>query len=217
MAHPYSFFDQFLNQRIEDLPPGDPLYVEGNKISQAVTSLVDMLRNPKMVPLDRINDLAVLGWDLIGNHITPCAVGNVSTVCFGAEVINVANPEQERASIFVPMDFVQRCQENIVFQMGAMVFAISQARDFWNNKLAWVVEGRLIDGREDVKTRARIYESEFLHLFKDKGYSYHEYQQKVMEEFPEGWDSRPDLWYDSEPYVEGRKVAHIQRPHFGDN
>jgi len=79
------------------------------------------------------------------------------------------------------------------------------------------VEGRLIDGREDVKTRARIYESEFLHLFKDKGYSYHEYQQKVMEEFPEGWDSRPDLWYDSEPYVEGRKVAHIQRPHFGDN
>lgn len=188
-----SIFDSiFIEQRLEDLPLSDPMVFEGAKASQAVTALVNILRKSALTPNKRINDLAGLGWDLIGNEITPCAISSVSQVSFTFEITT----ESERAGILVPVDFAARCEKDTVFCLGAMTFAISQARDFWNDKIVWIEDGKIVDGRQKTQERATAYESEFLFVAKKMGYiKFNKYQLKVMEGFPKGLDSRPDLWY----------------------
>lgn len=193
---------------INALPSSDDLAKRGKLVGDTITTMVNMLRSPHITPHRKINALAALEWDLIGNNMTPTALADVPQVHFGASVTN----EGKKAVILCPMDFYERVSEDFVFCAGALVFVGSQARDWYNDKLCWFdTDGRLVDGREEVSKRARAYEAEWLLFIQglNIGYEFNEYQQKVLEYSPEGLDSHPELIYDSKPFVVGEPTINV--------
>jgi len=216
-----SIFDSFERMNVQDLPPHSPIAMQEAAAAKTVTILVDVLKKPQFTPNKRINDLAALGWDLIGNNITPCAIAERPNVAFMAEVINPANPKSQKAVIFVPTDFKKRCDEDAIYYIGAMVFAMSQARDFWNNRIVRVENSQIIDGRKDCNERAKFFESEFLWMVKnitEQEPRFNDYQKELMEKY-KGWDTpgADSLWYESEPFQHGKIEPYVVGPKFREN
>lgn len=208
-----TIFDKlFLEQsvHVNQLPPLNDLAARGKVVGDTVTTVVGILRNPLITPNRRINGIASLAWDLIGNNMTPAALAGVPQVHFGAQVSN----DRKQGVILVPLDYHERVAQDFIFNAGAMVFVGSQARDWYNDKLAYWEDGKLVDGRQEVMVRARAYESEWLLMIKglDLGYEFNEYQQKILDEYPEGIESRPDLIYNSKPFMVGEPTIEVPHP-----
>jgi len=205
-----TIFDElFLKQsvHVHSLPPHSDMAARGKLVGDSVTAIIDILRNPSLTPCRRVNALAALQWDLIGSLMVPTALADVPQVHFGAHVSN-----DEKAVILCPMDFYESIKKDFIFCAGAMVFVGSQARDWYNDKLAWIDDEGVHDGREEVANRARAYEAEWLLFIQslDIGYEFNEYQQKIVEDSPEGLDSHPELIYDSKFFIAGKPT--IERP-----
>lgn len=202
-----SLFDKlFLENSVicESLPPFDDLAQRGKLIGDTISTMVDILRSPMTTPNQRITDLATLEWRLIGNNMTPTAMApGIPQVHFAAQV--TSDLSEYKAIILVPPDFYERVRKDFIFNAGALVFVGSQGRDWYNQKMAWIENGEVVDARQQVCDRARAYEAEWLLMIKnlDIGYEFNEYQQGILEHYPEGLDSRPDLIYDSKPFAPG--------------
>ncbi len=177
---------------VEDLPDGDPKKVLGRNVGDTFTQGVGFLKTS--FPNDAIRQLMALFWDLVGNKITPVALGpNVATLSLAvfAEADNIP-----RAIILPPHHWLDLVKQDPCLQMGALVFVASQARDFYNQ--------RCIGQYEATIKRARGYEAEFLHtIARHSPIVFSEYQRKTMEEYPNGLltMSLKDLLYKSKPFT----------------
>jgi hypothetical protein len=198
------FFEESVH--VDGLPPRGALARLGDATGRALTAVVDALRRPEIVPNRRVNELAVLAWELIGHDMVPCSLGPVPDVYFAAHVTS----ESEKAIIICPVDFADRVKADIVYSMGATVFVSSQARDFYNSKFVRFdeVTRKWSDCRREVTERAKAYESEFLHTIEgmEAGYEFNDYQQEIKRCFPGGLASRPHLIYESRPFAVGKRV-----------
>jgi hypothetical protein len=136
--------------------------------------------------------------------MTPTALSNVDQVYFAAEITKT----QKRAVILCPADFWERAEKDVIYNGGALVFVGSQARDWYNDRMNKQNQQEVID-------RARCYESEFLLLVKNRtlsGYKFNEYQQSIMRDFPKGLQTRPELMYESKPFVKGEPSVPFPSP-----
>lgn len=171
-----------------DLPDGDPLKDPAMRIGDLVTSGVEYLW--KMFPNHRINRLMSVVWHLIGNRVTPVAIGpDVPSVSFTV----VQQQEVLKAIIFMPRQWTSMVELSPSNELGALVYVGSQAVDFYT--------GRIQNGEtsERMTARARAYEAEFLRLVPAGELS--TYQRTVLAEFPDGLDSpaAAGLLYDPKP------------------
>ena len=159
----------------------DPFYKSNKLMEQEFSDLVDVMRQHKWLPLPRINTLMSLFWRLVGNKISPVAMTTaVPTVSFWCEI----RQGRSIALILVPQNWHDMLVADPHYQMGALAFAASQSKDYWNHKFRPGTS-------QEVKHRAWSYEAELLHYFSKTvpHFKPNEYQQKIMSEYPAGIDS----------------------------
>lgn len=189
-----SFFIENLAKKIshaDQLPADDPDRKKGMEISNLFSSMVDFLRNFESIPNKKINALASLFWDLVGNNICPVAVTNVPTLSFWGEY----QSSESLAMILLPENFLQMVKEDDVMQLGAILSAASKAKDYWNRKFVGYNETTA-----NSDARAYTYETEMF-LLCPPTWKPNSYQQKIIERFPFGLRSAPaGLHYESRPY-----------------
>jgi len=194
---------------LNDFDHKDPLWLQGKLLEVTFTELVDRLRNPQTFPNPRINGLMSIFWRLVGNHIVPSSVmPSIPTMSFWCEV---KNGTDMMATIICPADWPQRLQKEPHMQMGAMVYNASKAQDYWNLRIPGLNEDQ-----KDNHFRAMAWESELYRQFlkDDPGFTPNEYQQTVLEKFPNGLDSEDAkvLVYESRPFPEGRAAMLVAGP-----
>lgn len=175
---PKFFFDQIfaVQQHISELSGED--LIAGKAIETIFTDYVDAMRSEACFP-ESIRECANLLWDLVVNFITPVA----ATEAHGKE--------NQKAYILTPINWHRLVQENPYYQAGAIIFAGSQAKDYWNLR---------INERTMVQKRAWCYEAVLLRHFAEHQSDFvpNEYQQHVMKFHPESLFN--ELYYKSRPF-----------------
>jgi len=162
--------------KADDLPDSDPLKAKAQELGTAFTEAVDYLR--RSFRNERIQKLAALAWPIIEHRIVQVALGpNVPSLSMGV----LGNEANQRAYIFAPHAWLEEAKADPILQMGAVVFVISQAVDYHNQ--------RLVRDQEGTVKRARAHEAEYL-LTVDRLYPEHapfnQYQQELLKALPEG-------------------------------
>lgn len=181
----------FATEYINNLDKGDPRYSVGKAFEEKFTTMVEGMMNPSHLSLPSINILMRLFWRLVGNKVVPSAMGGVPTVSFLAEV----RQGKSVGMVICPIDWLERIQQDPYYQMGALIYVASQAKDYWNHKF---VPG----SKKEILARAYSCEAEFLHFLKTTdpvGFVPNPYQQKIMDEYPNGIASEPSQ-YDGREY-----------------
>ena len=176
--------NQFLFEKI--FTPSHISSLEGEElksltlIQDEFSDIVDVMRKNKYIDLKSINELATLFWRLVGNRICPVAISDVvPTLSFWCEI----KPDKRCAFILLPEKWHDILIENPHYQMGAMIFAASHAKDYWNDKY--------LEGRQQVLDRAFSSEAELLHHFSKNvlGFKPNDYQKQIMDKYPKGMKS----------------------------
>lgn len=155
-------------------------------IQDEFSDLVDVMRKSKYIDLKPINDLMSLFWRLVGNKVCPAAISDsVPSLSFYCEI----RANKSMAVIICPEKWHDMLIADAHYQMGAMVFAASQAKDYWNNKF-------IVEKKEIIEKRAYSFEAELLNFFAKTvvGFKPNDYQKHVIEKYPEGIKSC-DLHY----------------------
>lgn len=163
----------------EELPETDPQFAELKRKGHLFTVCVDLLRAHANVPSPRLNQLMGLTWTLVSRRIVPVATGlPVATL----HVAVVRQDGAEQARIFMPDDWPEMVLADCVGQLGAVVWAGSQAVDFYNGRPGGAVA---------MGSRAQAFEAEFLLLWQrgDPTWIPNPYQTSVMRRWPGGLDS----------------------------
>jgi hypothetical protein len=192
MAEKELFFDKlFKAGHIKDQPAGSPIRTVGEGIIEVFDEIVHFHRS--IFPNQHIRRLMSMVWQIVGNRVTPVAV--VQEKLFGLHFYCEASKGGRASYILVPIHWQELVKANPIFQCGGMVFTASQVQDFYNDKL----------GELEMKSRARAYEDEFLNTIKtsvDPQYKLNEYQQKIVDAYPQGLESLPPgLLYESKPWT----------------
>jgi hypothetical protein len=175
------------------LPEGDPLKNLISPMSDRFTSGVGFLKT--VFPNQAIRELMTLVWDLVGNRITPVAMGpqvqSLSIAC-------TRRLGMTQAIIFMPHHWLAMIKADPIYQLGALVYVGSQAVDFYN--------GKLYESPQESENRARAHEAEFLltHIvIATSTPPMNDYQKGVLEEYPLGINTPAirHLLYTSKPFV----------------
>lgn len=95
-------------------------------------------------------------------------------------LVAAARGFKPRGMILFPPTWVSQFTKDPVMGLGSVVFAGSQAVDFYNDRVA-------IDTSPGVEARARAYEAEFLKTRPKSGLN--AYQLEVLSEFPNGLEA----------------------------
>ncbi len=165
--------------------------IEYQDIGSRFTEMVDLLKrnpNPKLAMLGKLT------WRLVGNKIINVAVVEAATSLSFA-VMKSKKDELIRGIAVCPTNWIQQISDNSFYCMGGLVFVCSQCRDFWNGKFNY-------DGdNSSVIERAIAYEAEFLKDF-ERIKSLNEYQKKVLNRYPKGLNSVPNLIYSGKNYID---------------
>jgi hypothetical protein len=183
----------------------DPVRVAGQINADYFTFAVDMLR--KAFPNPEIAKLAALEWEMVGNQMTPVALTDqVPTLSFASlgrregSGIKGLNP-----AVLVPMNWHEMCNENPIYQLGAVVFVGSQIRDYYNEKIF----------EREVVARSFAYEAEYLITMREiiGELKTNAYQDKVLKNYPAGLASLPPgVQYQSKPWVKGETSGAFTPP-----
>ena len=185
MDEPFLFEKLFRHQKIEDLGESD-LYKKSKLMETEFTNLVDLMREERYLPLPSINNLVTLLWRIVGNRIAPVAMAqSVSTLSFWCEMQQKNGVPRSIAIILMPENWHDMLVKNPHEQMGAIVFAASHAKDYWNHK--FLPPNTPIEAKE----RAWSNESELLHYFSRNvpNFKPTEYQFHIMQKYPLGTKS----------------------------
>lgn len=189
----YAFADQrFLEE-------DDPLKAHTDNIVTMFDTLVDTLREPKSFPNPRINELVKLMWRLIGNQVVRVALNtdpHIATMP-GAAFSLLGNKQVYEAIIWLPAAYAEMVIKDRIFHMGGICFCASQCRDFYNGK---ILEN---GGSQLTQQRALAYEAEFLHtMAQSEQFKPNDWQQKVLENFPNGIASVQNLLYKRKQFMD---------------
>lgn len=188
---PFIFDQVFKPQNLEafgnEQGREDPTYKRLKQMESNFTRLVDVMRAEATLPLPRINTLMSLFWRLVGNKISPVVMsvdGGPPTLGFWCEI----RDNKSMAVVMCPKDWDRQLQTGPLMQMEALVFAASQAKDYWNHKFIPMPWENVAQNKKEVHERAYSNEAELLHYFQRTvpNFTPNEYQQKVMADFPLG-------------------------------
>ena len=162
---------------IDDLPDSDPVAVLGQKCSTLFTNGVATLG--AVVPNERIQTLARVIWDLVGNKRVLIALGpKVPTLAFTA----MQDRGVLQGIVFIPQAWPEMAQKDAFMQLGAILFVGAQAVDFYNDRLM---------NDPTAEGRWHAYEAELLHTLRKlmPDWKPNVYQTKVMAQYPDGLDT----------------------------
>lgn len=182
MDNPFLLHTLFQPKHIDslaaELGSDDPVFKKHKLMESEFSDLVDVMRQDKWLPLPAVNTLMTLLWRIVGNKVAPVAMNpNVPTLSFWCEI----QRSRSLAVIMIPDNWHDMLVEDTHMQMGAMVFAASQAKDYWNHKF-------VPSSKKDVHDRAWSAEAELLHYFARTApdFKANDYQMKIMEKYPKG-------------------------------
>lgn len=187
--------------RLKATPDAAPALELVHRMENYFTMSVDFLRS--VFPNPIINERMAAVWDIVHYNIAPVVLGpDLPTIHFAA-LGTVAEPAKGKAMFILPFKWLDMVHEDLLMQLGALVFTGSQAVDFYNE---------IIRGEEDSRKsnqRGRAYEAEFLLTLQKSGATLNEYQKKTLEEYPEGLASptAADLQYTSKPVIPREKKS----------
>lgn len=185
------FDPQNINSVLEESGSDNPYYKKIKLIESEFTDLVEVMRKEKWIPNSSINVLMNLFFNLVGNKITPVGITtSVETLGFWCEI----RGSKSFASILVPENWHDILVKDTYMQMGALVFAASQAKDYWNHKFHNY-------SKKEIHDRAHSFESELLQYFSrtSSKFKANPYQQHILDRYPEGIAS-VDSHYDGRMY-----------------
>lgn len=156
------------------------------------------LRDPAITPDARLNELATLCWRLVSSRtVSTVMIETVKQVSFAV----VGTVENKPGIIILPKNWPVLFAKEPWMQLGAVVYAASQARDFWNN--------RLLGHAAEAERRGKAYEAILLRMAaRDESakwpFAQNAYQIEVTEEFA---DFPQDLVYEGLDFDLGRASA----------
>lgn len=155
----------------------------------------------RLVPDARVNEVARLGWPLIGSLTVPLAAGpDVSSIHF-MPAVQSHSGGPDAGTLFVPANWVALAKADPCMQIGAAAYMLSQVRDFWNRKVG-------VD-YQPVLARARALEARVLRVLDGAGVlTPNEYQRHALARNPVGADDA--LWYAGEPFDLARARAQFR-------
>ncbi len=146
------------------------------QIEATYTSAVAFLRDS--FPNDEVRKLATQLWRSVESKKTPTAMTDVvKTVHFLA----LARGLLWQALVLIPENWYEMVRRDPLAQLGAVVWAGSQAVDFANHKIRESQDA-------DALARAGAYEAEYLLTIRRTSphWEPHAYQSAVIERYPEG-------------------------------
>lgn len=189
-----TLYEEIISAFTQPAIPNADMVVKAQEMEYFVTSGVDYLRSA--FPNNDIRYLMSIVWDLIGNNITPFALGpDVPTLSL-AIVGRKSDPSFRQPAIFAPINWLDMIEKDHVYQMGALVFIGSQAVDYYNN--------RLLNDPAVARQRAYIYEAEYSHTVKNltPDWQPNANQNRMMKEYPAGLKTPAieGLIYKSRPF-----------------
>jgi len=172
---------------VDDLPAGDPTARLGKECADLFTNAVATLR--AVVPNERIQKLATVLWDLVGNKYVLIALGpKVPGLVFS--VMRVKGVMQ--GIVFIPENWPEMSRTDTFMQLGAVLFTGAQIVDYYNDRLL----------EPAAKARWGAYEAELLLLLRQllPTWKPNEYQLEAMKRFPAGLNTKDVEVYTSKPY-----------------
>jgi hypothetical protein len=169
-----------------------------NKIRPALAvfgNLVEILKNKQETPNQEINQLITLFWQLIVSEDIAIAT-NIQREKTLDLVLN------NRNGVIIPLlnipyNYNEEVRENIYLQLGRIVKTASLVRDYYVFKL----NSAPIPPESIV--RAEAFEAEYLHMLigNDNSLALTDYQQDLVQSFPEGLNSiQPHMRYPTPEY-----------------
>jgi len=179
----------FLSKQVnvDDLPSGDPTARLGKECADLFTNGVATLR--AVVPNERIQKLAAVLWDLVGNKYVLVALGpNVPSLTFS--VMRVKGTVQ--GIVFIPQNWPEMSRTDTFMQLGAVLFVGAQIVDYYNDRLL----------EPTARARWGAYEAELLLLLRQllPDWKPNEYQLEAMQRYPQGLNTKGVEVYTSKPY-----------------
>ena len=182
--------DTFLDiNKMDGLPASLQSAMKDMQVQADVfTNGVSILKDSNTVPVPVINSLMKDVWNICNNKIVRCVMLPSNPVTALSFAMAQGKDGKTIAMLMLPIDYAQRYQKDPIFVLGGIVFAGSQVRDFYNGKIGQ-------DNGKEIVARGKMYEAEFL-MFAAP-HSFNKYQQSLLEMFPKGLATRPELLYDS--------------------
>jgi hypothetical protein len=188
------------------LPSDDEFRVHAEAQVKYWTQTVGFLKTPQLHPHPQLNSLMQDAWNICNNQIVRCSilpqnpVPSLSFTFFGN-----ATKSTGQGLILFPNDYEQQFRKDAIYCMGGVVFVASQVVDYYNQKFT-------PDEVQKVPERAKMWEAEFLLTIKraladekavgfpkaERNYQFNEYQIDVLNRFPQGIKSVPELLYERE-------------------
>jgi hypothetical protein len=100
------------------------------------------LATPGVIADDRVNEVARLGWAIIGSFVVPVTGGvGVESLHF-MPMIGSRDTGKSAGNLLMPPNWPVMVKDKPDMQAGALAYMLSQVRDFWNDKI----------GREDYRS-----------------------------------------------------------------
>lgn len=152
--------------------------------SEHFSFIVDLLKNPRAMPILAINELMALCWNVVGSRTVQFATGPFPTLGFSFQEM----PSVKTPVIASPTDWFLRIKKDPFYQIGAVVNTASKVRDYWNGHYK-------LDYLQGIMMRAAAYEVEYLKwltVTEHPDYQLDEYQRGIMEALPNGLNSLPN-------------------------
>jgi len=172
---------------VDELPDSDPVAVRGKECAELFAAGVATLR--VFIPNERVQALAQMVWDLVGNKRVQVALGpEVPSLTFTA--VRVRGVSQ--GMVLIPRTWPAMTKEDAFMQLGAILFVGAQVVDFYNDRLI---------GDPTNRARWHAYEAELLFtLVKIWGWRPNEYQLEAMKKYPDGLDTKGVELYAFKPF-----------------
>jgi hypothetical protein len=163
----------------KDFPAGDAFVKRGELCSGIFSGGVQLLMT---FPNKHISLLMSYVWDVFHHRHALMALGpKVPSLSISAAKDSTGHT---RIIVIPPHDWPEAVEKDTLFQLGAVLFISSQVADVYNDRIISK------ESRSVMIKLATSYEAEYLHIVKQMGHNdFNEYQQNVMNEFPEGIDS----------------------------
>ena len=181
---------------VNDLPENDPTAKLGKLCESLFTGGVDVLRS--ILPNDRIRALARVVWDLVGHKQVLVAIGpDVPSLSF---TVMQYKGIHNQGLVLIPKDWPAMTQNDPFMQLGAILFVGAQVVDFYNDRLI---------GDKTAPGRWQAYEAELLRTLKQTlpRWTPNEYQQKILQRYPDGLDAPGVDLYPYKSYEPSKGIA----------
>lgn len=155
---------------------------QGSHAHKSTSLFIKVLNHMRGFPHPSTQAMAESLWEIIYHNLVFVSLGDI-----GGEIQlvtqTIADSDFQQAMIKVPQDWLEAFLDDPLFQLGGALYAGSQAVDHYNGVLA--------TDPETSTELAAAHEAEIIRLamYEYPTYQLDEYQQQLIELYPEGLNS----------------------------